>query len=414
MPSRLRGDCVRDWCSVWNQEWIHTHARDGFKRRGLNNCLSGAEDRELRGKAGDIWQELDMPAKRRLVVTDLEIAYHAKELKWEYNFIYEEVLREFPKRGQLDELLDGHDVADPMKDDEDACSELEEPHMDSGDEGDDGSGGEAAELCRQRLVDLRKNTIDCKILADLEEAELHPGALLESQPALRTVAILDSLLETAKDLPTMSEPVRRQLEYSRALAQRQLRKRKKNSAEVDACVKRFCEKQVEQHAEIGRTMQRLRDLEKTSEAAKASALAAKEELQKIKAQEAEQKRKEEEELKALEAMKYFDAKMCGFGQEFGGNQSFQKVRFDLLERVKKKFPPLPLHMEQNWLAFRHRWDLIKSRHVGHNGRAYGGFFKQEMEALIKARTQGKMDAFRLWYAQEMHVNKDLFLNYVGA
>ena len=141
MPSRLRGDCVRDWCSVWNQEWIHTHARDGFKRRGLNNCLSGAEDRELRGKAGDIWQELDMPAKRRLVVTDLEIAYHAKELKWEYNFIYEEVLREFPKRGQLDELLDGHDVADPMADDDDACSELEEPHMDSGDEGDDGSGG---------------------------------------------------------------------------------------------------------------------------------------------------------------------------------------------------------------------------------------------------------------------------------
>ena len=111
--------------------------------------------------------------------------------------------------------------------------------MDSGDERDDDSGGQAAEICRQRLVDLRKNTIDCKILADLEEAELHPGALVESQPALRTVAILDSLLETAKDLPTMSEPVRRQLEYSRALAQRHLRKRKSNSAEVDACVKRF-------------------------------------------------------------------------------------------------------------------------------------------------------------------------------
>ena len=315
MPSRLRGDCIRDWCSVWNQEWIHTHARDGFKRRGLNNCLSGDDDEEVRGVAGQVWRDLDIPAKRRIVVAEMERAYHANELQWNYNFIYGEVLREFPKRGQLDELLDGHDVADPMMDGADACSEIDEANMDSGDEGDDGSGGQSAEICRQRLVDLRKNTIDCKILADLEQGVRAGGeeALLETQPAVRTVAILDSLLETAKDLPTMSDPVRRHLEYSKALAERQLRKRKCNSAEVDACVKRFSDKQAERHAEIGRTMQRLRDLEKTSEAAKASALAAKEELQKIKAQEAEQK-----------------------------------------------------------------------------------------------------DAFRLWYGQEMHLSKDLFLNYVGA
>ena len=156
MPSRLRGDCVRDWCSVWNQEWIHTHARDGFKRRGLNNCLSGDDDEELRGTAGQIWRDLDIPAKRKIVVADVERAFNAKELRWDYHFIYGEVLREFPKRGQLDELLDGHDVADAMMDGEDASSEIDEANMDSGDEGDDDSGGQAAEICRQRLVDLRK------------------------------------------------------------------------------------------------------------------------------------------------------------------------------------------------------------------------------------------------------------------
>ena len=161
----------------------------------------------------------------------------------------------------------------------------------------------------------------------------------------------------------MSDPVRRQLEYSKALAERQLRKRKLNSAEVDACVKRFSDKRAERNAEIGRTMQRLRDLTKKSEEAKASALAAKEELKKIKAQEMEEKRKEQEEIQALDAMRFFDAKMCGFGQEYGGNQSYQKARFDRLERVKKKFPPLPQHMEQNWIPFRQRWDHIKSRHV---------------------------------------------------
>ena len=212
----------------------------------------------------------------------------------------------------------------------------------------------------------------------------------------------------------MSDPVRRQLEYSKALAERQLRKRKLNSAEVDACVKRFSDKRAERNAEIGRTMQSLRDLTKKSEEAKASALAAKEELQKIKAKEMEEKRKEQEEIKALEAMRWFDAKMCGFGHEFGGNQSFQKTRFDLLERVKKKFPPLPQHMEQNWIPFRQRWDHIKSRHVGHNGKAYGGYFKTEMEGLIKARQKGNMNAFREWYGQQMHLHKDLFANYVGA
>ena len=230
-----------------------------------------------------------------------------------------------------------------------------------------------------------------------------------------------SLLETAKDLPTMSDPVRRQLEYSKALAERQLRKRKLNSAEVDACVKRFSDKRAERNAEIGRTMQRLRDLTKKSEEAKASALAAKEELQKIKAEEMEEKRKEQEQVQALESMRFFDAKMCCFGLEYGGNQSYQKARFDLLERVRKIFPPLPQHMEQNWIPFRQQfsilldaWDHIKSRHVGHNGKAYGAYFKTEMEGLIKARQKGNMNAFREWYGQQMHLNKDMFVNYVGA
>ena len=94
----------------------------------------------------------------------------------------------------------------------------------------------------------------------------------------------------------MGEPVRQQLEYARGFARRQLRKRQWNSTDVNACVKRFCEKQAERHAEVGRTMQRLRDLTKKHEAAKESALAAKEELQRIKAEEVEQKRKEKEEL----------------------------------------------------------------------------------------------------------------------
>ena len=184
--------------------------------------------------------------------------------------------------------------------------------------------------------------MDCRILADIEESEgVRAGgeASLEAQPAIQTAAIIDSLLERARDLPTMGEQVRQQLEYARGLAQRQLRKRRSTSAEVDACVKRFCDKQGEQHAEMGRAMQRLHDLSKKHDAAKESALAAKEELQKIKAEAAEQKRKEKEEQQALEELKYFDAKMCGFGLEYGGNQSFQKVRFDFIERVKSKFPP---------------------------------------------------------------------------
>ena len=71
-------------------------------------------------------------------------------------------------------------------------------------------------------------------------------------------------------------------------------------------------------------------------------------------------------------------------------------------------------MEQNWIPFRQRWDHVKSRHVGTNGKAYGGYFKTVMEGLIKARKKGNMNAFREWYGQHMHLNKDLFANYVGA
>ena len=418
MPSRSRGDCVRDWCTVWNQEWIHKHARDGFKRRGLSNSLSGDDDEALRGKAGEIWRDLDMSAKRKIVASQIEKDYHKGDLVWSYDFIYGKLLREFPKRGQLDELYDGHDVADPMNEDDDACSDLEEPLMHGEDDADDVTCGQAAEHCRERLAELRRNTIDCKILEEIEESasvRASGEASLEAQPAIRTAAIIDSLLERARDLPTMGEQVRQQLEYARGLAQRQLRKRRSTSAEVDACVKRFCDKQGEQHAEMGRAMKRLHDLSKKHDAAKESALAAKEELQKIKAEAAEQKRKEKEEQEALEALKYFDAKMCGFGLEYGGNQSFQKVRFDFIERVKSKFPPLPLHMEQNWLSFRHRWDFVKSRHIGSNGRGYGNYFKLEMEGLLKARKKGEMNAFQQWYGQQMHYNKDLlFVDYVAA
>ena len=128
-PTRDRQDCVRDFCSVWKDPELHAFAAQGFKRRGISNALDGSDDHELSGEAAKVWERVEMPALRELLVSDVRQGHAQGEIPWTYKNVYN-LIEDFPTRGQMDVLYDGQEPQGPDEPCEDAWSDNEEPDKD--------------------------------------------------------------------------------------------------------------------------------------------------------------------------------------------------------------------------------------------------------------------------------------------
>ena len=156
-PQRTREDCIRDFCTIYRNPNLHEFAARGFKRRGLSISLDGKEDGELRGTAAKIFHRVQMPALRDIIVSDMTRECEAGAngdgggFTWSYENVYG-AMEDFPKRGQLDTLLDGQDNNQPLAEDENDWSDREGV---SDDEPEQENKLALAAVGREALHDLR-------------------------------------------------------------------------------------------------------------------------------------------------------------------------------------------------------------------------------------------------------------------
>ena len=111
-PRRDREDCVRDFCSCWKDPELHAFAAQGFKRRGLSNALDETEDHHICGAASAIWQRCDIKGLRRILVADVRDGVKENEIEWSYEGVYG-LVKDFPKRGEMDVIHDGQEPQGP-------------------------------------------------------------------------------------------------------------------------------------------------------------------------------------------------------------------------------------------------------------------------------------------------------------
>ena len=105
-PSRSREACCRDLIAAWRHEPLHLHAKRGWWDNLLANKLDGSEDHLGRGTAKKLFDELRMDRLREQALADVEDEWRAKRLGWQN---VKRVIEPFPKRGELDSLVEGMD-----------------------------------------------------------------------------------------------------------------------------------------------------------------------------------------------------------------------------------------------------------------------------------------------------------------
>jgi hypothetical protein len=85
----------------------------------------------------------------------------------------------------------------------------------------------------------------------------------------------------------------------------------------------------------------------------------------------------------------------------GGTAAHRANRMQVLERLRRRFPPLPAEQQNDWEWFKTRWD--KARLLGlHalNRNAWGSLFRDEMLKILKRLQEGDTAALSRWMAAE--------------
>ena len=104
--SRSRESCCRDLLAAWRHAPLHEMGKRGWYDNCLANALDGSEDHRGRGTAGDLWHQMGMDRLRDQAIADVDAEWEAGRLRWRD---VQRLIEPFPKRGQLDTLVEGHD-----------------------------------------------------------------------------------------------------------------------------------------------------------------------------------------------------------------------------------------------------------------------------------------------------------------
>jgi hypothetical protein len=397
-PHRTREVCAGDFCTVWWQEDMHALAASGFKKRGLTNALDGSEDGLLRGPARQIFEDIGMAHRRALIQADMQDGLAGDELRMTYKDVYR-LLQEFPHRGVLDALHEGQE--DSLNDDERPYSDVEDESAASV------SGAPAKE-------GAPKDARACgeAVLGTLPEevAGKHSAAALAcASQHMRTVAIVDQMLQNSSQLG--NQHVQITLERARETALRRARECEKKDPALGKCLRDFFEDRRMKEERARKWLDRLKKEKKTCDAAREAADEAKASLKRQRhafAAEHAERRREEEELTAL---KFISPQMLGQGLANGGTKEHEVERKRYMERVKAKFPPLEAQNRNNWTQFVERFDEMNRRVVGFEGKAYGSYFHNEMQYLVRERAKGNVHALDVWMGTHLDKNPAIFAGY---
>ena len=127
------------FAEIWQRDEIHDQARKGYLTTGVRIPLEG-DDADVRREAGVFWREMHMKKKRSSELQDVADAYRAEELEWTFEHVYG-LIKEYPKRGQMDDTLASQ--FDTFWDEDEPAHQSGDDGGNDDDDDDDGRGGGA-------------------------------------------------------------------------------------------------------------------------------------------------------------------------------------------------------------------------------------------------------------------------------
>ena len=321
-PTRSRESCCRDLLAAWRHAPLHEYGRRGWYDNCLAIALDGSQDQLGRMCAGELWRQMEMDKLREQALADVDAEWEAGRLRWRDA---QRLIEPFPKRGELDTLVEGQDdEGDPDEIERGALAWNDKEALSDNDDIEEDGAALAAPMAPQEAVGAHLSLAQQQSMAEAREQLTRLQDIRERAkdfPHPRVLQMMDSILHQVKRRAEGAE---------------------QNDCEIAAVLRA--------HA--------LED-EERSRASQAAALAAVQSTSQAAEPPAKRKRSAMEKTTgtgahnlAIQARKWlgkhvhlhlpreFDAGDLGQGLCAGGGEKHCKARFELFLRVVNRFDNL--------------------------------------------------------------------------
>ena len=321
--NRTIQEVLDDVCATW-RSLNHLRAVAGHQRNGLSVALDGSEDHLIAREARALWYEAEMPEHRAraLAEVDGQVATGALKSMADWRL----VVRHPPNPGVI--LHEGGELEGELEDGE-------KPWL------------EDAEVSAAKLEEDALTTVPDEEVASAVLQEAGPADAKEAVDEAVEAAVR---LERLRRLRALSREARLPVAVHAATAQiQQLERGLVGGASEKRKVNNLLRRQLDRRAREEALQVRARREEAAKRRKKVAVL--KQKLKKAKAAK-EKKKKEAAALKKRIASlpKVFTLKDLS-----AEGKSGQKLRKDVLDRLMKGSPPLPLEDQVAWPAVRDKW-----------------------------------------------------------
>ena len=340
-PNRSRGDCVHDLCTVWRRPELHARGVKGHKENHLTTALDGSEDHLASSSIAALWKEIGMDAIRDQSIEEVCTAWEGGMLEWRFEDVYS-LVDPMPVRGVLDVPREYDD-----------------------DEGSDDGGGEDPWDDDPGGSPMQTDSDSEPAPAGAKRFRLEdPVAADEAQGHIERLHVLDGMIENAVSLGNFA--IETALRNARRRATKDAHGSSQANARVAAVVRQAELDEDTHHAELRQARLAAKALQhqSASTTTELQSLAAEvrqqhtklreRELALVRSENAAEHTAEQARRRAdLDAApRQFDLEMLGGGLPAGGTCRHRQNRSDLLERIKRAAPELPVDYEVNWTRFK--------------------------------------------------------------
>ena len=378
MCAMSHGDCIRCFCSVWDNPDMHKRASAFGVHNMVRGSLDGRQNRYAESSLQELWGELHMDTLKRQCLSEVDELFDRGQLPWEKDTIAL-LVQPYPKRRCLDVYLPGQeDEGECVDDDGDKPWEDVLPHED-----DEGAIVAADE------EEVRASGPGPSSANGAEETS---GELLVAQHGVSKVESLDIMIEQAR--ASGQQQIQAMLERERRKTMKQLiGTRQENSEVASAVLERL---RFDEHER-----QRREEEARKRKAEQAAARGVEERLREhacrlvLAEREGAQRRAEEERRKAVEdAAVHLEPSM--FSATVSGVRVAQKNRWKAFERVMLVGAALSAEQERNLRHDWEKWDAFES-HRNPHGNDWANRFNAHLTTLLNHCRNGNAGPMQAWW-----------------
>ncbi|CAK0911540.1 unnamed protein product, partial [Prorocentrum cordatum] len=372
MGSMTHRDCIRCFCSVWDNPDMHKRASAFGVHNMARGSLDGKQNRLGEATLQGLWDELNMEKLKRQCLAEVDEEYDRGNLPWAKETIAL-LVTVYPKRGCLDRYLPGQDDEGecvdqdndtpwgdvlPQEDPQEAIVAADEEEVRTSglpSSSTQGAAETSAQLERAQCGVSKVESVDIMI----EHARASGRHSLQAYLERERLKLLKQLTGAKQENPAVAEAVLGRLRFDEHERQRRAEEARKHRADTDAA--RGVEAKLREHA---------------------CRLALAE-------REVARRQAEEQRRKAVEhAAVHLEPQM--FSAAVAGIRAAQHNRWKAFERVMLVGAALSPEQERNLRHDWQKWDAFES-HQNPHGNDWANMFKAHLSRLLDHCRSGNAD-----------------------